>query len=248
MQDQQFAPPPGNGQQYPYGGAQHQSHGGVIQSPGAAAQTPPPAAKTTSQQTFCRDCGQPVEPGSAVCVHCNYILNPQAFQQAQRLFRKRREAAEQQRRAAAMMRQYPVNGMPDLEQEQRVPVIVTPEQVVQAGPHYHYETIGAVFCPGCGGEVLDGACQCVHCGYVINQAQYALTQQQVQTKLKLQENREATLSRKDLIKSLLIPGHGRKIYRANIANRPQVAKPARRAARVNALLITILLIIIISFL
>ena len=243
MQNQQFAPPPPSGQQQPPRvSVPHYAHGGIAQ------ETAPPVQSAPAEgQTFCRDCGQPVEPGSAVCVHCNYILNPQAFQQAQRLFRRRREAAEQQRRREAMMRQYPVDGMPDLEHEQRVPAIVTPEQVVQAGPHYHYETIGAVFCPGCGGEVLDGACQCVHCGYVIDQAQYSLVQKRVQQQLALRENREAKLSRKDLIKSLLVPGYGRKIYRANIAERPQVAKPARRAARVNALLLLLLLIVLIGF-
>lgn len=250
MQDQQFAPPPRSGQPPRVGVPIHQPHGGIVQPGQPALQPIKPMTQTepAQGQTFCRDCGQPVQPGSAVCVHCNYILNPQAFQQAQRLFRRRREAAEQQRRVAAMMQRYPANGMPDLEHEQRVPAVATPEQVVQAGPHYHYETIGAVFCPGCGGEVLDGACQCVHCGYVINQALYALSQQQVQKKLIQQENREARLSRKELIQCLLIPGRGRKIYRANIANRPQVAKPARRAGRVNTFLILLLIILIIALL
>lgn len=242
MQDYQFAPPPQNGGQgqrpVQQPAPDHVRHN-------ARPDRPAPAA--AAQQTFCRDCGQPVEPGSAVCVHCNYILDPEAFKQAQRLFRIRREAAQRRRAAEMMQRAARQNGMPALE-PQRQAADITPQQVVQASPRYHYETIGAVFCPGCGAEVQDGACQCVSCGYVIDPVQYALTQQQVRQQLAVRENREAKLERKDLIKSLLVPGYGRKMYKANIQNRPQIAEPCRKAGRFNVFLIIMLIVLFFGLL
>ncbi len=250
MQDYQFAPPPQNNKQHPRVGVPRQPHGGIVQPGQPALQPVQPMTQTAPAQgqTFCHDCGQPVEPGSAVCVHCNYILDPEAFKQAQRLFRRRREA-EQRRRAAGMMPRGGVspNGMPPLEPsgraQQPAAADVTPEQVVRAGPRYHYETIGSVFCPSCGTEVQEGACQCVSCGYVLDAVQYAMTQQQVQRQLAVRENREAKLSRSDLIKSLLIPRYGRKMYKANIQNRPQIANPCRKAGRFNTFLIILLIIL-----
>ena len=251
MQDYQFAPPPQNNKQPPRVSVPRQPHGGIVQPGQPPIQPLEQPAAPAQAQTFCRDCGQPVEPGSAVCVHCNYILDPEAFKQAQRLFRRRREA-EQRRRAAAAATQvsYPRNGMPTLEPSSPQPAApnVTPEQVVRANPHYHYDTIGAVFCPGCGGEVQQGACQCVHCGYVIDAVQYAVTQRQVQQQLAVREDRAAKLDTRDLFKSLLIPGYGRKMYRLNKDKRPQIANPCRKAGRINALLVMVALIIILSLL
>lgn len=293
---------------------------------------------------FCRDCGKPVQPGSAVCVHCNYILNPEAFRQAQRLVGGRgrkpaepavqprtRQSAQQQPRPrvnpwadpgtrrsssgssyaqrqqaarrssasgalgdliTAVLQHYdilpgqqqpgwqqptrtvptpqqPVRparpadpadlsmpslepappqstpGAPAAQQQQAQKQAPSPEQIAASSPDYHYDTSGAVYCPNCGAEVEHGAIQCIHCNYVIDYRQYHIAMTQAQKRAQLAEDRGAKLDRSDWIKSLLIPGYGRKMYNLNHERRPQIAEPCLKAGRINAVLLVLLIIIVL---
>ncbi len=297
---------------------------------------------------FCRDCGKPVQPGSAVCVHCNYILNPEAFRQAQRLVGGRgrkpaaptvqprtRQAAQQPRQRVnpwadpgtrsrtggssyaqrqqasrragsstgsalgdlitAVLQHYdilpggtaqqdtgwrptptrtiptpqqPVRparpadpadlSMPSLEptpqqsapaaqaaqQQEQKQAPPSPEQIAAHSPDYHYDTSGAVYCPNCGAEVEHGAIQCIHCNYVIDYRQYQMAMTQAQKRAQLAEDRSAKLDRSDWIKSLLVPGYGRKMYNLHHERRPQIAEPCLKAGRINAVLLVLLIIIV----
>ena len=77
-QNFQYAPPPDpQRQRYGVPPAQNQQYLQAMQQQAEAG------------LRYCRDCGAPVQPGSTVCLNCNYIINPEAFRQAQRLVRSR---------------------------------------------------------------------------------------------------------------------------------------------------------------
>ena len=302
-QNFQYAPPPDpQRQRYGVPPAQNQQYLQAMQQQAEAG------------LRYCRDCGAPVQPGSTVCLNCNYIINPEAFRQAQRLVRSRntppppppsaRQAARSgQRRStrrtpqprsvsggdvgeiigsavvnilqhydilppsASARRTPPVDpasipqtiprpavepvmpeldlsaGKPAAEPQPEPPVREmlqqpAPEPQPQpqtrvlrrnptaTGPKFHFDVSGDVFCPSCGTEVAPGACQCIHCGYVIDAAQYQLAQRQV-------EDRNAKLERKDLIKSFFIPGYGKRMYKKYHLRRPQIAEPCRKAERIR---------------
>ncbi len=305
----QYAPPP--------------PQGGQPMQPGQQAHQPAPQQHTDTATQYCRDCGQPVQPGSAVCLNCNYILDRDAFRRAQQLVGRRNRQKMQPRNVrpqqpypqpgqrfaqpgqrggkargqgaetaeaigAAVVsilrrydilpqptqRNYPntpnvappiqqpqpaVQDMPDLDlgdaekaakppQPAKFPDATDPAAVqaalpkaAAAQPRYHFNTSGDVFCPKCGTEVDLGACQCIHCGYVIDEAQYAIAMQQM-------NDRNAELEHKDLVKSYLVPGYGKKMYEEHHLRRPQIAEPCLKAGKINKAMLTLSLILLILLL
>jgi len=83
--------------------------------------------------------------------------------------------------------------------------------------------------------VETGAVVCVRCGYVINPAAVQQAQRMV-------KDRNAKLRASDVIKSLLIPGYGKKVFRTYALRRPQIAKTCRNLGYVNLALIAAVLI------
>ena len=383
-QNYQFAPPPAQGQPVPpvQGQPGQPGQGQPVQGRPAQPRTRYTVPQGQGQQylqtmqqqaesglRFCRDCGKPVQPGSAVCVHCNYILDPEAFRQAQRLvggrsrkpqqpvvqprvqqagqrpvqqpaqrsnpwtdpsarrrmqgssYAQRRSAGasaserrygyDPDRRAtafgdlltavlahysdaidrrssteratpppdwdpmrAAQQARQPVSpgemSMPSLEPQTRSAQTAqpapqqtqaaqqaaqqaqaappTPEQIAANSPDYHYATRGKVYCPNCGAEVEHGACQCIHCSYVIDERQYQIAMTQAEKRRQLAEDRSAKLDSSDYLKSLLVPGYGKKMYEMNRGRRPQIAEPCRKAAKINSVLLVVLAIIIFMML
>ena len=216
--------------------------------PQQQAKTPEQAAKESEEalralseevmrdpaRCFCRNCGQPILKEASVCVHCNYVVNPIALQQGQRLVRARRE--QYQSKSHVRIRQFITNltGI-DLE---------TPMEKARWSVRkqdYHFETNGKVYCTNCGREVDPGASVCTACNYVLN----PLAVQRAQMAVR---DRTAKLTRRDLIKSLLIPGYGHKMYQMYVQRRPQVALPCRKAGYVNIGLITAAAVIILTIL
>ena len=183
---------------------------------------------------FCRNCGQPVFKDASVCVHCNYVVNPEALRQGQRLVLARR--AQYQNRYHVRIRKFITNltGL-DLESPQEKARWAVRKQ------DYHFETGSTVYCTNCGCEVDPGASVCVRCNYVLNPMAVRRAQMAVR-------DRTAKLTRKDLLKSLLIPGYGRKMYRMYAERRPQIAKPCRKAGYVNTGMLIALGIIILTIL
>lgn len=183
---------------------------------------------------FCRCCGQPVYKDASVCVHCNYVVNPVRLQEGQRLVRARRESY--QNRYHVRIRKFLTNltGI-DLETPQEKARWTVRKQ------QYHFETGSTVYCSNCGCEVDPGASVCVRCNYVLNPMAVRRAQMAVR-------DRTAKLSRKDLLKSLLIPGYGRKMYRMYAERRPQIAKPCRKAGYINTGIIAALALIILMIL
>ena len=184
------------------------------------------------ERCFCRNCGKPIFKDASVCVHCNYVLNPVALQQGQRLIRARREKYEKGHRIRNFITN--LTGI-DLE---------SPEQKARWAvrrQEYHFQTSGKVFCTCCGTEVDPGASVCVKCNYVLNPMAVRRAQLAVR-------DRTAKLSRADLIKSVLVPGYGHRMYKMYAERRPQIAKPCRTAGYVNAGLIAALAIIILTIL
>ncbi len=179
---------------------------------------------------YCRNCGAKVEPGASVCVHCNYVLDVQTLQRAQRMVRVRHEQAQRQ----AMRNRGLLGAISDVLNRVLVgesaarPV----QQPVQRAPRqrYMYHTEGACYCSGCGREVEEGAVVCVHCGYVINPAAVAHAQMVV-------ADRNAKLTAGDVIRSLLIPGHGRKVYEMYQTRRPEIAKTCGILGKINKALL-----------
>lgn len=171
------------------------------------------------ERCFCRNCGQPVYKNASVCVHCNYVMNPATLQQGQRLVRARREKYESSKvtRVHRFIRN--LTGI-DLEPENEKAHWAVRQQ------QYHYQTTGNVYCTNCGCIVDPGASVCVNCNYVLNplairQAQMALA------------DKRATFTKKDLLRSLIIPGAGFKLHKKYKVRRPQVARPALIAGIIN---------------
>ncbi|MCQ2417314.1 MAG: hypothetical protein MJ071_05840 [Oscillospiraceae bacterium] len=173
------------------------------------------------ERCFCRDCGKPVYKNASVCVHCNYVMNAAELQKGASVVNQRREAYQQRHRFRNFIKKYT---MLDLETPQEK------EHWAVRRQNYRYQTTGSVFCSNCGCEVDPGASVCVKCQYVLNP--YAIQQAKMAI-----EDRNARLSRIDLIKSLLIPGYGKKIYQVYAVRRPQVANPCRIAGIINKALI-----------
>lgn len=178
---------------------------------------------------YCRNCGAKVEPGASVCVHCNYVLDVQTLQRAQRMVRVRHEQA---RRQAQRNR-----GLLGIVSDVLTKVLVGEQGTAQPGTaqpvpkqRYMYHTEGACYCSGCGTEVEEGAVVCVHCGYVINPAAVAHAQMVV-------SDRNAKLTTSDVIKGLLVPGYGKKYYQMYSTRRPEIAKKLQLFGRINKALI-----------
>lgn len=170
------------------------------------------------ERCFCRNCGKPVFREATVCVHCNYVMNPAGLQTGSQLVRARREKYERGHRVRSFITN--LTGI-DLE---------TPEQKAKWAirkQDYHYQTSGAVYCTNCGCEVDPGASVCVRCNYVLN----PLAVQRAKMAVR---DRTAKVTKKELLKSLLIPGHGFKLFRKFRERRPQVANPCRIAGLVNS--------------
>lgn len=171
------------------------------------------------ERCFCRNCGQPVYKNASVCVHCNYVINAASLRQGQQIVRARREKYENSKvtRVHRFIRN--VTGV-DLEPESQK------ERWAVRQQSYHYQTSGNVYCSNCGCIVDPGASVCVNCNYVLNplavrQAQMALS------------DKRAKFTKKDLLRSLLIPGEGFKLHKKYKVRRPQVARPALLAGLVN---------------
>lgn len=176
---------------------------------------------------YCRNCGAKVEPGASVCVHCNYVLDVESLQRAQRLVRVRHQQAIRQAQrnrgllgVVSDVLSRVLVGDNGARPNTAYPVQQAPRQ------RYMYHTEGTCYCSGCGAEVEEGAVVCVHCGYVINPAAVAHAQMVV-------SDRNAKLTANDVIRSLLIPGHGRKTYEMYHARRPEIAKTCRTLGRIN---------------
>ena len=172
------------------------------------------------ERCFCRNCGQPIYKNASVCVHCNYVVNPQALREGQRLVRARRDKYESNGviKVFRFVRKY--TGI-DLEpEEQKKRWAVRPQ-------NYHYQTSGKVYCSNCGCVVDPGASVCVNCNYVMNplavrRAQIALS------------DKQAKLTVGDVLRSLLIPGAGFKVFKKYSVRRPQIAKPSLIGGLINS--------------
>lgn len=179
---------------------------------------------------YCRNCGAKVEPGASVCVHCNYVLDVQTLQRAQRMVRVRHEQAQRQAQRN--------RGLLGLVSDVLTKVLVGEQGNVQrpgtAQPvprqRYMYHTEGACYCSGCGCEVEEGAVVCVRCGYVIDPAAVAHAQMVV-------SDRNARLTTSDVIKGLLVPGYGKKYYQMYSKRRPEIANKLQLFGRINKTLI-----------
>ncbi len=106
--------------------------------------------------------------------------------------------------------------------------------------NYRFRTIGAVYCTNCGSEIQDGASVCVNCNYVLDPEAVRRAQMLVR-------DRTAKLERSDLIKSLLVPGYGRKMWKLHKDRRMQIAKPCRIAGYINTGIIAAIVALIIFF-
>lgn len=182
------------------------------------------------ERCFCRNCGQPIYRNASVCVHCHYVVNPVALQQGQRLVRARREKYESSKLTRIQRFVHNLTGI-DLEPDSQKQRWAVRKQ------DYHYQTTGRqVYCTNCGCIVDPNATVCVNCNYVLNPL--ALRRAQIALR-----DKKAKVTRKELILSALIPGHGFKLSKRYKANRPQVAKPCLIAGLANtaALVIAALL-------
>ena len=188
---------------------------------------------------YCRNCGEKVEPGASVCVHCNYVLDVATLQRAQRMQRVRYEQAQRQAKRN--------RGLLGVISDTLTRVLVG-EQPTKNGftenprrQNYLYHTVGACYCSACGTEVEAGAVACVHCGYIIDRAAYQKTQLMV-------ADRNAELTTADILKSLFIPFYGKRMYKTYALRRPQVAEPCRKLGYVNAGLIAAVIALIVLLL
>lgn len=192
-----------------------------------AMQAPPLAEN--SDICYCRNCGKMLPKNAVVCVGCDYVMNPAMFRDAQMSVRERQQTEESAMKIRRFLRV--VTGA------QATPVSRVQPSVQR---NYKFQTEGPVYCTNCGHEVQDGASVCVHCQYVIDPAA-------VRRAKMLVEDRTATLDKKEFIRCLLIPGKGRKMYRANIQRRPQIAKPCRVAGIINSAAIALVILLLIIF-
>lgn len=190
---------------------------------GSAAQTAAATEEARLQvindpdRCFCRNCGSPIYKNASVCVHCNYVMNAAALRQGQQIVRARREKYEKGHRIRSFITALTGIQLESAQQQQNWAV---------RRQDYHYQTTGAVYCVNCGCEVDPGASVCVRCNYVLDPA--AVQRAQIMV-----SDRNAKLTKRDLIKSLLIPGYGKKIYQQYAVRRPQVANPCRLAGCIN---------------
>ncbi len=186
------------------------------------------------ERCFCRNCGQPIYKNASVCVHCRYVVNPTALQQGQRLVRARREKYESSKVTKIQRFVRKFTGI-DLEpQEQKNRWAVRTQD-------YRYQTTGQVHCSNCGCIVDREAAVCVNCNYVldpiaIRKAEIAL------------RDKTAKVTRKELLMSALIPGHGFRLSKQYSARRPQVAKPCLLAGIGNISAIVLMILLFLSFL
>lgn len=184
---------------------------------------------------YCRNCGKRVEAGASVCVHCNYVLDAATLQRAQRMQRIRYEQAQRQAKRN--------RGLLGAVSDVLTKVLIGDQpkaqnQTKQNGAqrkNYLYHTVGACYCSACGTRVEEGAVVCVRCGFVIN----PLAVQQAQIMV---ADRNAKLRVSDVIKSLLIPRHGKRVYQTYALRRPQIAKTCRALGWINSALIAGLII------
>lgn len=194
---------------------------------------------------YCRNCGAKVEPGASVCVHCNYVLDVETLQRAQRMVRVRRQQAlrQAQRNRGLLGAVSDVLTRVLIGENNTIRTNPAYQQQVQQMPRqrYMYHTEGACYCSGCGTEVEPGAVVCVHCGYVIDPAAVAHAQMVV-------SDRNAKLTKGDVIRSLLIPGHGKKMYEMYQTRRPEIANTCRLLGRINkaALILAVAAFIIVQ--
>ncbi len=177
------------------------------------------------ERCFCRSCGQPIYKNASVCVHCHYVVNPAAFQQGQQLVRARRENYESKKLTKLQRLIHDVTGI-DLEPESQKQRWAVRQQ------HYHYQTSDRVYCSNCGCVVDSEAAVCVNCNYVLN----PIAVQRAEMALK---DKQAKVTRKELILSALIPGYGFKLSKKYKARRPQVAKPCLLAGIANTAAISL---------
>lgn len=182
------------------------------------------------ERCFCRNCGQPVYKNASVCVHCNYVMNAASLRQGQQIVRARREKYESSKITRVQRFIRNVTGV-DFEPEAQKARWAVRQQ------SYHYQTSGNVYCTNCGCIVDPGASVCVNCNYVLNplairQAQMALS------------DKRAKFTKKDLLRSLLIPGEGFRLHKKYKVRRPQVALPALIAGLVNTGALTVAALII----
>ncbi len=169
------------------------------------------------ERCFCRNCGKTDYRNAGVCVNCNFVINPAALQKGSQVVRARREKYERGHKVMNFIRNLTGIDLESPEQKQRW--TVRPQA-------YHFQPSGSVYCVNCGCEVDPGASVCVKCNYVLDPEAVKRARIAVQ-------DRTATLTRKELIKSLLIPGHGFKLFKHFKLRRPQVANPARIAGLLN---------------
>lgn len=186
------------------------------------------------ERCFCRSCGQPIYKNASVCVHCNYVVNPLALQQGQRLVRARREKYESSKLTRIQRFVHNLTGI-DLEPEYQKQRWAVRKQ------DYHFQTSGKVYCSNCGCIVDPEATVCVNCNYVLNPV--ALRRAQIAIR-----DKNAKVTRAELIKSALIPFYGFRLCRQYKARRPQVAKPCLLAGLANsaAVIGTLLLLILLG--
>ena len=171
------------------------------------------------ERCFCRNCGQPIYKNASVCVHCNYVVNPVSLREGQRLVRARREKYESSKLTRIQRFVRNLTGI-DLEPDAQKQRWAVRQQ------HYHFETNGQVYCSNCGCIVDPEATVCVNCNYVLNPLALRRAQMAVRDK-------NAKVTRKELILSALIPGHGFKLSKQYQSRRPQVAKPCLLAGIAN---------------
>lgn len=189
------------------------------------------AALKAHNTVFCKDCGNPVDRNASVCIHCGYVLNKESFAKAQQLIQQRAERDAPRKRLVGLIGT--ITGDQRLIEEGK-------EKPLLPNNQYRFQTVGKIYCTNCGCEVEEGQSVCVHCNYVLNPTAIRNAQMMIQ-------NRNKKLERADLIKSLLIPGYGKKMYEAYKDTCPQIAEPCQKAGAFNkiALIILITLIIIL---
>ena len=170
---------------------------------------------------FCRNCGKPVMKAASVCVNCRYVTNPAALHHGAELLRQKRAKYEKSHRFFRVVNN--LTGV-DLESPERKALFeVSPQK-------YAFRTTGAVYCVNCGRQVEEGASVCVHCQYVLNpeavrRAQMALA------------DKQAKMTTKLFLKSLLIPGYGIQQRKVWAFRRPQIAKPCGILGKINTFLV-----------
>ena len=187
------------------------------------------------ERCFCRCCGQPIYKNASVCVHCHYVINPTSLREGQRLVRARREKYESSKLTRIHRFITNLTGI-DLEPQAQKQRWAIRQQ------EYHFRTGSKVYCSNCGCIVDPNAAVCVNCNYVLNpvairRAQIALS------------DKNAKVTKAELIKAALIPGFGFKLNKQYKARRPQVALPCLKAGIANTAAIGLALLgLIIAFL